>query len=441
MVFVNAALPVNVQAAKKKASVSVTKKTYTVEVGKSKSIQVKTKNVKKIVFVKVTSSSKSGVKISRVKKSRKKAVITVKAVKAKRARIIIKVKYIAVGKKKISTKKLKVTVKGIAKKAAPVRTAETTKKPVVSPTTEPVTEPTVMPTTTPTVKPTTKPTAEPTDSPSPVPTVSPTSRPAPSESAGNISYTGEVITFSDLEPLEYQCGEDGVWRDSEKSGKNQSIPMTESLDEGKALRIRLKTDDNNEAGEVLEVFCERPQAPKAVTVNYSTQMTSESISDILEYTFHEDGFTADAEVYLGVNETVSLKGKKQISVRVKATDGSFASAVSKVVPNKKSLPSFDVAAVDTSEGVRYELRKGEVGVEYEFYFTDTEVNDLTAIPEEGLTSITCIEPETSATNSVTNVGYNYVYARIAATSEAFESDWVLTGRIKVDNDFDFGEIP
>ncbi len=164
-------------AKKKKPSVSTSKKTYTVEVGKTAKIQVKTKNVKKLTSVKAKSSAKKNIKVSKVKKSKNKATVTVKALKAKSAKVTITVKYTVAGKKKTYSKKLKVTVKGKAKGEAGTKTpapgSTPTKVPQTTATAGPVsgggvnasatpgTKPTAKPTASPTVRPTLRPTKEP----------------------------------------------------------------------------------------------------------------------------------------------------------------------------------------------------------------------------------------------------------------------------------------
>lgn len=182
-------------AKKKKPSVSAAKKTYTVEVGKTAKIQVKTKNVKKITSVKAKSSAKKNIKVSKVKKSNKKATVTVKALKVKTAKVTITVKYKVAGKKKTYSKKLKVTVKGKAAGKTPL----VTKKPGSTPTkapqatakpTSPVSGGGVNATATPPAAPTTKPTAAPTASPTVRPTLRPTKAPVTANLVSVTNYKG-----------------------------------------------------------------------------------------------------------------------------------------------------------------------------------------------------------------------------------------------------------
>ncbi len=173
-------------AKKKKPSVSTAKKTYTVEVGKSAKIQVKTKKVKKITSVKAKSSAKKNIKVSKVRKSKKKATVTVKALKAKRAKVTITVKYKVAGKKKTYTKKLKVTVKGKAKGATGTKTPTATKKPGSTPTKAPQSTATAVPTTGGGVNASPAPTASPTAKPTASPTVRPTLRPTKAPVTANL---------------------------------------------------------------------------------------------------------------------------------------------------------------------------------------------------------------------------------------------------------------
>lgn len=164
-------------AKKKKPSVSTAKKTYTVEVGKTAKIQVKTKNVKKLTSVKAKSSAKKNIKVSKVKKSKNKATVTVKALKSKNAKVTITVKYTVAGKKKTYSKKLKVTVKGKAKGTPGTKTptpgSTPTKVPQTTATAKPVSGGGVNASATPGTKPTAKPTASPTVRPTLRPTKAP----------------------------------------------------------------------------------------------------------------------------------------------------------------------------------------------------------------------------------------------------------------------------
>lgn len=181
-------------AKKKKPSVSTSKKTYTVEVGKTAKIQVKTKNVKKITSVKAKSSAKKNIKVSKVKKSKNKATVTVKALKAKSAKVTITVKYTVTGKKKTYSKKLKVTVKGKAKGKAGTKTptpgSTPTKVPQTTATAGPISGGGVNASATPSTMPSAKPSAKPTASPTVRPTLRPTKEPVTANLVSVTNYKG-----------------------------------------------------------------------------------------------------------------------------------------------------------------------------------------------------------------------------------------------------------
>lgn len=192
-------------AAKKKATVKLSKTAVTVQKGKKTTLKIKKKNIKKVKSIKWSSKNK---KVATV--SKKGAV---KGVKVGKTTITCKVKYVAKGTKKVKAKtlKCKVTVKKTVKKAVPTAkpvvkptvkpsvapsavpteepTTEPTAAPTEEPTTEPTTAPTEEPTTVPTEEPTTEPTTEPTADPTTEPTTEPTADPVAKDKIYSVVYT------------------------------------------------------------------------------------------------------------------------------------------------------------------------------------------------------------------------------------------------------------
>lgn len=103
---------VSASAKAKKVTLKLSKTKLSVQAGKTKTLKIKKKNVKKIKSQKWSSSKKAVATVS------KKGKVTAK--KAGKATIKVKVKYIAKGSKKVKSKTLKCTVTVTAKSAAKV---------------------------------------------------------------------------------------------------------------------------------------------------------------------------------------------------------------------------------------------------------------------------------------------------------------------------------
>lgn len=226
---------------------------------------------------------------------------------------------------------------------------------------------------------------------------------------------------------------------TEKAADNTDKDKTEAASEQKSTEAATNKQTSTEevTPEVL------PEAP-AFTVDYKNGKTVEAIPDTVEYCVGENAFTngGSQTIYKGEGNTITVNPGQKIYFRYCATETQKASQIFVLEPRRLQLESIGIATVDCSGkdySYRYEIRESEDGVKYDFYLSDVKIEDTGTISNANIQTITYKEYDEYYVTS--NDYYGYIYVRLAGTEEAFASDWVLAKKIKIDNEFNFDDIP
>lgn len=226
---------------------------------------------------------------------------------------------------------------------------------------------------------------------------------------------------------------------TEKTADNTTEDKTETA--GEQTSTEEATSEQTGTEEVTpEVL---PEAP-AFTVDYKNGKTVQAIPDTVEYCVGVNAFANGSGqiVYKGQGNTITVNPGQKIYFRYCATETQKASQIFVLEPKQLQLESIGIATVDCSGkdySYRYEIRQSEDGVKYDLYLSDVEIEDIGNIPNEKIQTITYKEYDEYYVTS--DNYYEYIYVRLAGTEEAFASDWVLAHKIKIDNEFNFDDIP
>lgn len=228
--------------------------------------------------------------------------------------------------------------------------------------------------------------------------------------------------------------------------KNKKNITTESTSTEKA--VENTTEDQTEATSeqtgTEEVMPELlPEAP-VFTVDYKNGKTVEAIPATVEYCVGVNAFAngSSQTVHKGEGNSIIVNPEQKIYFRYCATETQKASKIFVLEPKRLELESIGIATVDCSGkdySYRYEIRQSEDDVKYDFYLSKEEVEDTRDIPNTKIQTITYKEYDDYYVTS--NDYFGYIYVRLAGTEQAFASEWVLATKIKIDNEFDFDEIP
>ncbi|MCH5252825.1 MAG: hypothetical protein J1F22_07610 [Lachnospiraceae bacterium] len=193
-----------------------------------------------------------------------------------------------------------------------------------------------------------------------------------------------------------------------------------------------------------------PEPGKDFSINYVREKIeiSKSFEGVLEYQQEGEAVwnkvekNEDTEAFSDISLTEALDNGKNMVLRRAANEGKTAASEIVVVEISRPVSTADkYYQIDVRAGYRYGIESGEVGRQYDVYFSMQPIEDFNTLLKENLKTLMRRAVDEEDTFYESSINYKYIYIRLAATEESFASAWIQAEYRSRDNGFNFDDIP